>query len=874
MKQSLRIIWSRLWARVRNDRLDRDFDEELTTHLELLIDEGRRNGLSPAGARRQALLRLGRPDLLREEHREQRGVPVLDVLAQDLRYTVRMMRKAPGFTAVVTLTLALGIGANTALFSLVDDLLLRSLPISEPDRVVQIRTTVRALGLNKPFALSPPAFEYLTTHNQVLSEILAFQRVDRPVVTVDGAMEPSKRVEQVSENFFRDLGVVPAAGRFPAPSDGAVAVIGHGWWHTRFGGSDAVVGRILTVNGRSHSIVGVAPPRFHGLSIEDPADVWISTRGTTQQLIARLEPEVSPTQAQAALQLMINQLAKEMPGALPGIGPNMSLQVDVLPAGKGISSLRQQYRRPLLALTVLVTLVLLITCTNVGNLLMVRSTSRKREVTVRVALGAGRTRIIVQYLLESAVLALLGGVLGLVIARWGVSILLSMLPLVDIPEALAFEVDARVLGFAALVSLASALLFGLVPAWRATECDLSTALRTSQTTTPTRSARRLGRLLVGCQVALSVLLLIGAGLFVQTLRNLNRLDLGFDPGQLLQVSVDTRSSGYGKGQVGPLYRLLLERVAAIPGVRSVTAIRNPLMGGGASRGSMTIPGVELAPNESWDVADIGPAFFETMGITVLQGRTFSDADFRGEQRAVVINEAFARRYFPGRNAVGIRVGGRPDFEIIGVVRNARLNGVRIEAGPMMYWMAPTEPDRFNALEVRTAGDPASVARAVRDVIGGVNPRLLIDIRTMDRQIDYTLAQERMVAATSAFFGLLGLLLASIGIFGVAASTVSQKTTELGIRMALGADRWSIVRESLRDTMLVFAAGLVAGLILAIVVVRLTSSFIAELLFGLTATDAVSIVAAVLVMVAVALIACILPAHRATRIDPITAIRCE
>jgi predicted permease len=510
----------------------------------------------------------------------------------------------------------------------------------------------------------------------------------------------------------------------------------------------------------------------------------------------------------------------------------------------------------------------------VGNLLMVRSTARKREVTVRVALGAGRTRILVQYLLESAVLAVLGGVLGLVVARWGVSILLSMLPLVDIPEALAFEVDARVLGFAALVSLASALLFGLVPAWRATEFDLTTALRTSQTTTPTRSARRLGRFLVGCQVALSVLLLIGAGLFVQTLRNLNRLDLGFEPRQLLQVSIDTRSSGYGKGQVGPLYRLLRERVGAIPGVRSVTGVRNPLMGGGSSRGSMAIPGVELTANESWDIADVGPAFFETMGITALQGRTFTDADFHGEQRAVVINEAFAKRYFTGRDPVGRRVGESPGFEIIGVVRNARLNVVRAEAGPMMYWMAAAEPDRFNALEVRTAGDVASVAAAVRDAIVGVNPRLLIDIRTMERQIDYTLAQERMVAATSAFFGLLGLLLASIGIFGVAAATVSQKTTELGIRMALGADRWSIVRESLRDTMLVFAAGLFAGLILAIAAVRLTSRFIAELLFGLSATDAVSIVAAVLVLIAVALIACILPAHRATRIDPLTAIRCE
>ena len=874
MKPVLRVVFSRMRAWVSNARLDREFDEELTTHLELLIGEGRRRSLSPAAARRQAILRLGRPDLLREAHREQRGLPGLDVLASDLRYAVRLLRKAPGFTAVVTLSLALGIGANTALFSLVDNLLLRSLPVRDPDRVVQIRTTVRALGLSKPVALSRQAFDYLRTHNPVLSEIVAFQRLDRPLVTVDGIPEPGRNVELVTDNFFRDLGLAPAAGRVPAASDDAVAVISHGWWQARFAGSDRVVGRMVHVNGRAHAIVGVARPRFHGLSIEDTVDIWVSSRGAPQQLIARLKPDVSAAQAQAALQPLIDQLAKEMPGAPPPVAPALSVQVDVVAAGNGLSHLREQYRRPLLALTLLVTIVLLITCTNVGNLLIVRNSSRRREVTVRVALGAGRARIIVQYLLESAVLALLGGVLGLVVARWGVSILLSMLPLVDIPQALAFEADARVLGFAALVSLASALLFGLVPAWRAAECDLSTALRTSQTTTPTRSARRLGRFLVGCQVALSVLLVIGAGLFVRTLVNLNRLDLGFEPRQLLQASIDTRSSGYAKGQVGPLYRLLLERLAAIPGVRSVTAIRNPVMAGGASRGSMSLPGVERVPGESWDVAHVGPAFFETMGIGVLQGRTFTVADFQDERRAVVINDAFAKRYFSGRDPLGLQVGDPPGFHIIGVVPNARLSGVRNEAGPMMYWMAPTEPDRFDALEVRAAGDPAPVARAVRDAIGGVNPRLLIGISTMDRQIAGTLAQERMVAVTSAFLGLIGLLLASIGIFGVAAATVAQKTTELGIRMALGADRWSIIRESLEDTMLVFAAGLAAGLIAAIAAVRLASSIIADLLFGLPATDAANVAIAALVMLAVAVAACILPAHRATRIDPLTAIRCE
>jgi len=529
--------------------------------------------------------------------------------------------------------------------------------------------------------------------------------------------------------------------------------------------------------------------------------------------------------------------------------------------------LRAQYERPLLALMALVTLVLLITCTNVGNLLVVRNTARRRELTMRVALGARRSRLMLQGLVESAVLAAMGGILALVFARWGVSAILSMMPLPAIPEALRFQADARVLVFAAGASLLSALLFGLAPAWRATQVDLTAALRSNQGSTPTKGARRLGRSLVACQVGLSVLLLVGAGLFVQTLRNLTRLDMGFNADSLLQVSLDTRGSGYQRGQVGPLYRLLLERVSTIPGVRSVTGVRNPLMRGAGSRCRMQIPGVEFGPDEAWDCADVGPSFFETMNMSLVSGRTFTTADFEQGRRLVVVSEAFAKRYFPNADPVG-------RFPIIGVVRNARLGAVRGEIGPMTYHMLPPEPDRINALEVRTDGDADAIARAVREAIRRVNPRLLVGVGTVRREIDRNIARERMVAATSAFFSVLGLLLASIGIFGVASSTVAQRTTELGIRMALGAGRWSVIRASLRETMIVFAAGLAAGIAAAIAGVRLTASLIADLLFGLTATDAANIVVAVLLIAFVVLAACILPAHRATRIDPLTAIRHE
>jgi predicted permease len=443
-----------------------------------------------------------------------------------------------------------------------------------------------------------------------------------------------------------------------------------------------------------------------------------------------------------------------------------------------------------------------------------------------------------------------------------------MLPITAIPASLTFQADGRVLGFAALLSLVSALLFGLAPAWRASRVDV-TALRSTHGATATVSGRRSGRLLVACQVGLSVVLLVGAGLFLQTLRNLAHVDLGFNPDNLLQVSIDTRGAGYREGQVGPVSRLLLERIAAIPGVTSVTVIRNPVMRHAGSRGAMRLPGVNLQPGEYWETADVGPAFFETMGIPLVRGRTFAPADFAAERRTVfIVNQAWAKRYFPNDDPVARQIG------IIGVVGDTRLAGVRVESAPMTFMMVASEPDRISALEVRTAGNPIAVAPAIRDEVRRIHPRLFLDVMTMRQEIARDMATERMVAGTSAFFGGLGVLLVSIGIFGVASYTVAQRTRELGIRIALGANRWRVIRESLQDTMRVFAAGLGGGTLAAIALVRITGSYMSDLLFGLTVTDAASIAIAVLIMVAVALVACILPARYATRIDPLAAIRSE
>jgi predicted permease len=560
--------------------------------------------------------------------------------------------------------------------------------------------------------------------------------------------------------------------------------------------------------------------------------------------------------------------------------PDQAVETELVPAGKGLSQLRGQYQGALLSLMALVTIVLFTTCTNVGNLLTLRSTARRRELTVRAALGAGRSRLVLQHLVESSLLAVLGCVLGLAFAGWGVSIILSMLPLPAIPQSLAFHLDARILTFAAAVSLLSALLFGLAPAWRATDVDLSGSLRTSQTTTPAKSARRLGRVLVACQVGLSVLLLVGAGLFVQTLRNLSRLDLGFRTDHLLQVSIDTRFAGYGarnqsggdepadrEGEVGAVYRLLRERISEIGGVQSVSGARNALMRRSLSRMAIRLPGLDRSRGDNWDSAEVGPDFFETMGIPVVRGRTFNAADF--QRRGVyVVNETFARQFYPGEDIL------TRSPAIIGVVPDVRIFDVRSEVRPMMYEMSRPEPDRVNSLLVRVVGDPDAIAPAIRQAVVGVNPRLFVGIRTMQDDVERDIARERMVATISAFFSVLGLLLASIGIFGVASYSVAQRTKELAIRRALGAGRWSVIRESLREASMVFALGLVAGTLAAVALVRLTASAIADLLYGLTATDTANVAVAVAVMITVALAACVLPAHRATTIDPLSGLREE
>jgi predicted permease len=844
-------------------------------------------------------------------------MPGISGLRQDFVYGARMLAKSPGFTTVAVLSLALGIGANTAIFSLIDTLMLKMLPVKDPQQLV-VLTDPTSFGTSigtsngERGTLSTREFEALRDRMQAFSGMFAAQS-ERSTnnARINGGAPEEVHTRLVSGGYFDVLGAPPAIGRaFTAgdergPGSAPYAVISYAFWQRRFGGSLAALGSHLRIAKADLTIIGVTQPHFLGESVGDAPDLWIPLDMQPQMMpgrmwleddpahiaekvmwlhvVGRLKPGVSRKQAQANVDVVFRQVLAEEFSKIVQSEPNILQQNLVLhDAGAGVSRLRGNMADPLYVLMAVVALVLVIACANVANLLLARATARQKEMGVRLALGAGRARIVRQFLTESLMLSVTGGVLGSLLAVYGVKLLVALVGDRSGPVVLDARPDLSVLSFTIGVSLLTGLIFGLAPAWRSARVNVSGTLKeTGRGMTAGAGKINAGKILVIGQIALSVMLLIGAGWFVRTLRNLENVDLGYPRDKLALMRVDFISGGYTGERLPIAYGDVRDRLARIPGVRGVTYSENGLFSGSESGDEISVEGYKSHKSQDrharWDAA--GPNYFATVGIPILLGRDLGAQDVESAESVCVVNEAFAKFYFGAQSPIGKHVTDEfPDsiktFTIVGVARDARDHSLRSEIARRFYISALQPlggfPPDMN-YEIRTFGDPGAVLQAARKAILAYDPAIPIG-RTQPfvSMLDDNMRQERIIAQLSAVFGGVALLLAAIGLYGVLSYAVAQRTNEIGIRMALGAERGRVVRMVLRETAVLIAIGLAAGVPASLACARLIQSK----LFGLKPADPVTLAAAVSIMVVVAVASGYLPARRASRVDPLVALRYE
>lgn len=894
----------------------------------------------------------------------------------DLRYAVRMLAKSPGFTAVAVLTLALGIGANTAIFSLINGILLRALPVQDPQSLVVLkwsaqrapdihnsssygdcgRTQFSRDGESSSCSFSEPFFRDLATHASGLAHVAAFANAGRLDLSGNGTAS-ILRSQAVSGDFFSTLGVHAAAGRVILPGDDSVSappvvMLNYGYWKTQFGGSQSAIGKTIRLNNVPFTIVGVADPRFDSFSPGRIYDTWVPLSALSLLhpgpeyrarptdvytwwlvIIGRLKPGVAPLQAQAEVSTLFRN--EMLHGGKPLSKPKDDPRVAALPAQSGLSGSTAEIAPIAYVLMMAVGIVLLIACANIAGLLLSRAGARQKEIAVRLALGAGRRRVVRQLLTESVLLSLAGGALGILLAVWGKEAIVSLIASGSSePFPYNVGIDVRVLAFTFAVAVLTGIAFGLAPAFRGTRIDLTPVLKEgsrSFTGEGSRGLLNLGNGLVIAQVALAVLVLTGAGLLVRTLQNLRNVDPGFDTRNLLTFGLDPTQIGYKTPQIDVFYRDLQQRLASIPGVEAVSYSNSTLLSGDLWTTGFHLPGTPKDHESDADYLPVGANFFSTMHMRLLAGRNFNAADFAQAEAAqetreqreaaqnalesgagspnaavktghttsssaaalaseapvpVIVNKTFLQQYFPKVAPIGQHFGENegnpatgelksPGWVIVGVVSDARYEGLRSAIDPTMY--VPSSGGQ-TSFELRTAAAPMSFVPAIRSIVNQMDPNLpVFAVHTQTQLIDQLLVQERMIGQLSSFFGLVALVLACIGLYGLLAYQVARRTREIGIRMALGAERHDVLRLVVKQGIVLAAVGAACGAVIAFWVTRYlahTAPGQTSLLYGVRPTDPLTYAGVVLLLCAVALLACYVPARRASRVDPMVALRYE